>query len=64
MLALSHKFIFFEINQNRWGAKYSGFLILALDLRNSMTVLNELISKTEIDTDGSGARLLAIDRPT
>jgi len=64
MLALSHKFIFFEINQNRWGAKYSGFSILALDLRNSMTVLNELISKTEIDTDGSGARLLAIDRPT
>jgi hypothetical protein len=51
MLALSHKFIFFEINQNRWGAKYSGFSRLALDLRNSATVLNGLISDAEIDTD-------------
>jgi hypothetical protein len=51
MLALSRKFIFFEINQNRWDAKYSGFSLLALDLRNSMTVLNELISKAGIDTD-------------
>jgi hypothetical protein len=55
MLALSRKFIFFELNQNRWGAKYSGFSLLAFDLRNSMTVLNELISDAEIDTDGIGA---------
>ena len=51
MLALSRKFIFFEINQNPWGARYSGFSILALDLRNSATVLNELISEAEMDSD-------------
>jgi hypothetical protein len=47
MLALSHKFIFFELQENRWSAKYSGFSILALDLRNSRAILSELISRPD-----------------
>jgi len=43
MLALSRNLFFLEINQNQWGARYSGFSILALDLRNSATVLKGLI---------------------
>jgi hypothetical protein len=49
MLALSHKFIFFELKENRWGAKYSGFSMLAVDLRNSKTVLREVISRPELN---------------
>jgi hypothetical protein len=49
MLALSHKFIFLELKENRWGAKYSGFSMLALDLRNCKTVLRELISRPELN---------------
>jgi hypothetical protein len=50
MLALSRKLIIFEINESRWGAKYSGFSLLARDLRNSKTILSGLISTPEIET--------------
>jgi hypothetical protein len=49
MLALSQEFMFFEVNQNRWGARYSGFSVLALDLRNSKAILSELISRPKTD---------------
>jgi hypothetical protein len=49
MLALSHEFIFLEVNQNRWGVRYSGFSLLALDLRNSKAILSELISRPKMD---------------
>jgi hypothetical protein len=52
MLALSRKFIFFEINDAKYGTKYSGFSILARDLRNSKSILDQLLSahKTPIGT--------------
>jgi hypothetical protein len=51
MLALSSKLFFFAINPNRWGAMYSGFSVLALDLQSSRKVLNGLISRREIQID-------------
>jgi hypothetical protein len=51
MLALARKFFFLEIDQNRWGARYSGFAVLALDLRNSKPILNQLLSKPKIDVN-------------
>ena len=51
MLALSRTFIFLELNQNRWRAKYSGFSLLASDLQNSKKILSGLISRHGIDND-------------
>ena len=44
MLACSSSFIFLQLNENRWGARYSGFSILARDLLNSKKILAGLIS--------------------
>jgi hypothetical protein len=49
MLTLSKNFILLELNQNRWGTKYSGFSRLAVELRNSKTILSGLLSRPEID---------------
>jgi hypothetical protein len=51
MLACSSTFIFLQLNENRWGTRYSGFSILARDLRNSKKVLAGLISRHEIHID-------------
>ena len=48
MLALSDKFLFFGLNENRWGFKFSGFSLLANDLHSSKKVLSALISRHSI----------------
>jgi hypothetical protein len=48
MLALSNKFFFFGLNENRWGTKFSGFSLLAHDLHNSKKALSALISRPAI----------------
>jgi hypothetical protein len=48
MLALSDKFLFFGLNENRWGTKFSGFSLLANDLHSSKKVLSALISRPAI----------------
>jgi hypothetical protein len=48
MLALSDKFFFFGLDENRWGTKFSGFSLLANDLHNSKKLLSALISRPAI----------------
>ena len=46
MLALADEYFFLEVKENRWGNRYSGFSVLALDLRNSRPALDRLLSRS------------------
>jgi hypothetical protein len=46
MLALSRQYAFTSLKENRWRAKYSGYSVLAFELRDSKTTLDRLLCRS------------------